>query len=246
MCVLGVVRKISPPPVPAKPGHPPPSRGRRKRRKTLKCPPAAASLRLPPPSRGEEKAESFLFISPLRGNSTTVSFLSSKVRERGCFPDSLDQELRGDAFLLKILRHILMKLEEKLTYYIMRRIKKAHPFRISRILLLLDLEHMAKKGRKLTDFSYRLFPYGFFIEDFPAFLESLPGIEKKVITDEAGRPVKGYFELVDEKEVELEPEIREILDPILERCVDLDDDQLNSLVVEREDYKKLLGASGEA
>jgi len=168
------------------------------------------------------------------------------VSERGCFPDSLDQELRGVAFSLKILRHILMKLEEKLTYYIMRRIKKAHPFRISRILLLLDLEYMAKKGRKLTDFSYRLFPYGFFIEDFPAFLESLPGIEKKVITDEAGRPVKGYFELVDEKEVELEPEIREILDPILERCVDLDDDQLNSLVVEREDYKKLLGASGEA
>ena len=237
------ITPTAPPPV----GAASPLEGRRKRRRFWGGTPTCHNWRcdILPPRGGGKNGKLFVYF-PLERKLHNSFLLFSKLKKMGCSLHFLDQELRGDAFSLKILRHILMKLEEKLTYYIMRRIKKAHPFRISRILLLLDLEHMAKKGRKLTDFSYRLFPYGFFIEDFPAFLESLPGIEKKVITDEAGRPVKGYFELVDEKEVELEPEIREILDPILERCVDLDDDQLNSLVVEREDYKKLLGASGEA
>jgi len=79
MCVLGVVRKISPPPpfLPMVGKAASPLEGEAEEEKDFEVPTCRSFAAAASPLEGEEKTESFLFISPLRGNSTTVSFLSS-------------------------------------------------------------------------------------------------------------------------------------------------------------------------
>lgn len=133
-----------------------------------------------------------------------------------------------------------MELEEKLIYYILEKVPDQHPFRLSRYLLLLELEYQKRFGERLTNFEYRLSPRVFQIEGFPQFLESLKKIEKRVQKDEKGIPIRGYFTLTERVGVELSREIKGILDPILEETGKLSDHELNLKVVEREDYKGLI------
>ena len=89
MCAWGGEENLTPT-CPGKAGASSPLEGEAEEEKDFEVPTCRSFAAASSPLEGEEKTESFLFISPLRGNSTTVSFLSSKVRERGCFPDSLD------------------------------------------------------------------------------------------------------------------------------------------------------------
>ena len=133
-----------------------------------------------------------------------------------------------------------MELERKLIYYILKKQNDLHPFRISRILLLFEMEYIRKFGRKPTKFVYKLHPSAFYIENFPRLIESMPFIRKVKIKDEEGKPVKGFLRLENMKvEPELDAEMVQILDKIIEKTRDLSDHELNSLVVQSDFYKNL-------
>ena len=137
-----------------------------------------------------------------------------------------------------------MKLEKDIVLYILREVPDQHPFRLSRFLFLIDLEYLRRHGEKLTEFYYQLFPEAFFIDGFPQFLENIPEIEKQVEYDEKGNPRRGFFRLVKDVEVELPPNVREVVDAVLARYGQLSDQELNSAVVNSPEYRKFLEGEG--
>ena len=134
-------------------------------------------------------------------------------------------------------------MEREITLYLLGRLKEAHPFRLSRLLLLLDLEQLKGHGRRVTRFKYVFMPSGFYIEGFPGFLESLPGVERVIVRDEEGRPVRGFFRLRRGLEPALPAELRQAIDELVERTASLGDQELNRSITEREEYHKLLDGS---
>ncbi len=139
-----------------------------------------------------------------------------------------------------------MELEKKIVYYILKHQNDIHPFRLSRILLLFEMEYARKYGEKPTNFVYRLQPYTFFIENFTKFIEETPLIEKVKITDDKGIPIKGFLRLTSQEvDDSLPVEMREILDRIIEETSKLDDQELNRLIVDSSDYKKLYELYGD-
>ena len=134
-------------------------------------------------------------------------------------------------------------LERRLVRAILHRTGPQHPFRLSRYLLWLDLEYARKHGSKLTSFEYVLGPSVFYIEDFPAFLESIPGVVRITQTTPDGL-TRGAFALeVDEYDRSLPPEVETLLEEILSEATKLNDDELNKAVVERLDYRALVEAA---
>ena len=139
-----------------------------------------------------------------------------------------------------------MELEKSLILYILKRQNDLHPFRISRILILFEIEYANKFGEKPTGFVYRLQPYTFYIEDFTKFIENIPEIEKIREVDEKGLPVRGYLHLKNpDINVEIPREMIEILDRVLDMTANWDDQKLNQYVVSREDYQKLYEEFGD-
>ena len=131
-------------------------------------------------------------------------------------------------------------LERRLIRAILHVTGPQHPFRLSRYLLWLDLEHARRHGSKLTGFEYVLGPSVFYIEDFPAFLESTPGVVRITQTTSDGL-TRGAFALEsDEHDRSLPPEVETLLEEILAEATKLNDDELNKAVVERLDYKALV------
>jgi hypothetical protein len=137
----------------------------------------------------------------------------------------------------------MKELDENIVLYLLGKLKEAHPFVISRLLLLLDLEHLKETGKRATGFKYVFLPGGFYIDGLPPLLESLPGVEKVVIEDEQGRPVRGFFRLKGEASPKLPGTIAGILDRLIEDTKGLEDQELNQLVLGREEYRKLLSGS---
>ncbi len=133
------------------------------------------------------------------------------------------------------------ELERALVLHLLSAIGEAHPFRLSRILFFLDLEHHRRHGRPLTKLPYVLSPYGFYIRDFPAGLESMAEVEKAVVRDDEGTPVRGFFRLREGVvPSEIPREVRETVDEALKQIGDLDDRELNALILRQGEYGKLL------
>ncbi len=138
-----------------------------------------------------------------------------------------------------------MELEKEVVYYILSRKNDIHPFRLSRLLLLFEIEYSKKYGEKPLEFVYRLQPAAFYIEDFGNFLESLDGVSKVKVTDENGIPVKGFIHLEKPVKTNIPDHVRRLLDRILEETDSLDDQELNRLIVNSEDYRSLYEEFGE-
>ncbi len=131
-------------------------------------------------------------------------------------------------------------LERRLVRAILHITGPQHPFRLSRYLLWLDLEHARRHGSKLTGFDYVLGPAVFYIENFPAFLENTPGVVRITQTTPDGL-TRGAFALQgDEYDRSLPPEVESLLEEILAEATGLTDDELNKAVVERLDYRALV------
>ncbi len=137
----------------------------------------------------------------------------------------------------------MRELDGDIVLYLMAKLKEAHPFTISRLLLLLDLESLRATGRRATGFKYVFLPGGFYIDGLPPLLESLPQVEKVVIEDGEGRPVRGFFRLKGEVSPRVPEGIKGILDRLLEETEGLGDQELNELVLGREEYRQLLSGS---
>ncbi len=127
---------------------------------------------------------------------------------------------------------------EDIIRYLLSKTGGMSTFRLSRTLLLFDLEWNRLKGGKKTGIHYVLYPSAFYIEEFPDMLENMGDVEKVIIENEGGK--KGIFRLKEKKEVSISEDVREMLDRILSETESMDDHSLNQYVVSREDYKKLL------
>ena len=83
----------------------------------------------------------------------------------------------------------------------------------------------------------------FYIDGFPPFLKSLPGVEKVVLKDEKGNPIGGFFRMAREEKYALPLELRQAITSLVKRTANLDDQELNRLIMEREEYHQLLSGS---
>jgi len=124
---------------------------------------------------------------------------------------------------------------EKIIHYIIYKLGCASPFRISRILLLLDWASMEKLGRKLTNLTYKATPYAFYIEELPSILEKLE--EKGYVVKNVERKCFEYRQPPPKVSIE----ISKLVDEILEKVKELSDVELNRLVIRDPRYRSLLG-----
>jgi len=128
--------------------------------------------------------------------------------------------------------------EEDLIYYTIERLGEGTPFRLSRILFLLDLSYWKTKGQKLTSLRYILSPFVFYVEDFRHYLEQTPGVKRIEIKDEQGNPVRGYFKVVSFRKVNLDEKVEKLLDEIIDFIKGMSDEELNEYVTGLPEYKK--------
>ncbi len=122
--------------------------------------------------------------------------------------------------------------EKDIIIYLLKECNGLHPFYISRIVALLDIQYLRERGRKLTDFDYHKMPYGFYSEKIPSVLNELP-VEK--VKSESG----SYLILTKDVPFNLPDEIREKINKILDEICNLSDDEINKLVVQSPYYDKL-------
>ncbi len=131
-----------------------------------------------------------------------------------------------------------MSLEEKVVKYILTRQNDLSPFRLSRILILSELEYVKKHGKKPLEFYYVIYPSAFYIEGFSEFLQDIEDLEK--VIEEKDSKKRGYFHLKKPCSCEIPEDLKEIIDNILTTTKDLSDEDLNRMVVEREDYRSYI------
>ncbi|MCD6235971.1 MAG: hypothetical protein J7J94_03140 [Thaumarchaeota archaeon] len=125
-------------------------------------------------------------------------------------------------------------LEPKIVSYIMWKLGCVHPYYVSRALLLAEWISEERSGRKLTSFTYRCQPYGFYIEELDQVIRKLE--EEKCARRNQGRKCIEY--LCGEPEVP--DHIKAILDEVLEKIKGLSQVELNRLVIHDPRYKKML------
>ncbi len=115
-----------------------------------------------------------------------------------------------------------------------------HPFRLSRLAALVELEYMARTGERLTDARYVSGPGVFFIEGFDSFVDGECVLKRE---GDPSRGVRGCIYYSSECTVpELPGDVEELVRHVIDEYSDLSDEDLNSRVVGHPLYKKLTGA----
>ncbi len=123
--------------------------------------------------------------------------------------------------------------EKEIVAYMLKECGGLHPYYVSRIAALLDMEFLKEKGKKLTEFDYQKMQYGFYSTKIPEVINSL-NVEK--VEGENGK----YMKLKDENmEIDLPGEIKSKINKILDEICDLSDDDINRKVIESPYYEKL-------
>ncbi len=119
--------------------------------------------------------------------------------------------------------------------HVLAKLGCAHPFRLSRILLLAEWRARERGLGRLTDgLDYVAEPYGFYVEGLQDVLERL---ERSGCLER--REEKRCLEYTCE-EPELDPHVREILEEVIREVSNLSDSELNRLVTGDERYRELL------
>ena len=110
----------------------------------------------------------------------------------------------------------------------------AHPFRISRILLLADWLFEERLGKRLTSLTYRCEPFGFYIEELKPIINKLQekGCAKRNVE-------RKCLEYLCEKP-KLPEDVEEVLREAMNIAGRLDDIELNRRVVRDPRYKRML------
>ncbi len=129
-----------------------------------------------------------------------------------------------------------MRLEGfDLLRYLWHRLGCSHPFRVSRLAALVELEWLREKGERLSNLRYVAGPGTFYIEGVSDLVGKDPCFEKH----EDKRCVEYRCE-----PPKLPPEVKALADRVIEEAQRLDDMELNRRVVSHPLYEKLVG--GEA
>ncbi len=122
--------------------------------------------------------------------------------------------------------------EEDIIKYLLKVCEGLHPFYISRIAALLDMEYIKERGNKLTDFDYQKMQYGFYSTKLPAMIEKI-GVEK--VQSENGN----YVKLKGDVEIHLPDEIKARIERILDEVCNMSEDELNKKVLTSPYYSQL-------
>ena len=118
-----------------------------------------------------------------------------------------------------------MVSDRDMVSYVLSSLGCAHPFRISRILLLADWQAVEGLGRRLSNLTYVMEEFGFYVEELTEIVEELQSKgclvkveERKCLKYTCGPP-------------DLSGEVKAILDEVIEETSDMDDRKLNRLVL---------------
>lgn len=123
--------------------------------------------------------------------------------------------------------------------YVLYNVGCVHPFILSRIIALAELRYIKEKGKRLTDLKYSGVKAAFYIENLNELVEN-----DRCFKRHEGDPAKkimGCIEYIcDIKSLD---ESITYLDDAIDRAYDMDENELNSAVINDENYQKLI--SGE-
>ncbi len=123
-------------------------------------------------------------------------------------------------------------IEKDLIVYLLRECNGLHPFHISRILALLDMEYIKKTGKKITSLDYEKTEYGLTSNKLAEIIKELP-VEKI-----EAKPY-GYLVLKEDIPVNLPDDVENTLNNLLDEICDLNDTELNLRVLKSPLYKDL-------
>ncbi|AGB04143.1 hypothetical protein AciM339_0246 [Aciduliprofundum sp. MAR08-339] len=123
-------------------------------------------------------------------------------------------------------------IEKDIIAYLLKECGGLHPFHLSRIIALLDMEYLKEKGKKLTTLDYQKSQYGIYSEKLPKLIEELP-VEKV-----KAQPY-GYLVLKEDVPLNLPDDVREKIEKVLDEVCDLSDSELNAKVLTSPYYEKL-------
>ena len=123
-----------------------------------------------------------------------------------------------------------------LVAYVLRRTGCIHPFRLSRILALIEVEWLRDRGERLTDIKYVRGLGTFYIEELKESVEGDPCFNKREGDPKTRR--KGCIEYRCEPP-SLPDDVRTFIDKILEKTLSLKDQELNEAVVNNELFERI-------
>ncbi len=132
--------------------------------------------------------------------------------------------------------------EDALILYLFKKCGNMHPFRLSRIIALVDIEYIARKGYKLTELDYQKTPVAFYSDALSKVIQKLLNLGfLKKIPPANGKP--GYLSLnitdLTTFEIKIPEDTEKLLDEILSKTCKMDNDALNALVVSSPHYADL-------
>lgn len=129
-------------------------------------------------------------------------------------------------------------MEREIVAYILARSGCTHPFRVSRLLALAEIEWLERKGKRLTGLKYVRGPGVFFIEGLKELIEHDPCFRLHEGDPATGR--RGCVEFVC-GEPELPPEVRAVIDEVLSKNSGVGDMELNEAVVSDPRFARIGG-----
>lgn len=122
--------------------------------------------------------------------------------------------------------------------YILSRAGCTHPFRVSRLLALAEMEWLERTGKRLTDLKYVRGPGVFFIEGLKEIIEGDPCFQIHEGDTSTGR--RGCVEYTC-KEPDLPQDVKAVIDEVIQRFSGVGDMELNDLVVNDPRFRALTG-----
>ncbi|MEB3817048.1 MAG: SocA family protein [Desulfurococcales archaeon] len=120
--------------------------------------------------------------------------------------------------------------------YILYKLGCLHPFKLSRLLALAEIESVKRRGRRLTNLKYVPGPGSFYIEGIKELFDD------KCFEKREGDPrkgIKGCVRYICEPP-KLPDDVAGILDYVIERYGSEDEFKLNDMVVNSDEFKRLL------
>ena len=124
---------------------------------------------------------------------------------------------------------------EKIVRYLLSKLGCIHPFRISRLVLLVEWSYKDKYGSNLsTGFTYIAESFGFYVDELPKVMDKLSKVGC-VVKDENN---KCFLYKCDVPK--LDENISKIVDDVVDKFTSLSDKELNDIIVNDKRYRMLL------
>ncbi len=129
-------------------------------------------------------------------------------------------------------------MEKEIVAYILTKAGCTHPFRVSRLLAMAEMEWLERRGERLTGLKYVKGPGVFFIEGLKEIIDSDPCFRIHEGDPATGR--KGCVEYVC-GEPALPSDVREVIDEVIRRYSGIGDMELNEAVMSDPRFARVAG-----